>query len=105
MFQYSILSVAGVAVFAPEADPLLPVNITRLNKILEEPAHIVCTGFPKKDARFSKLKNIPDLLSDEKDGKIMENINFSHFSNRSSFMGNPVYRQTYLEMSFSLYLR
>ena len=48
------------------------------------------TGFPKKDARFSKLKNIPDLLSDEKDGKIMENIDFSYFSNRASFMGNPV---------------
>ena len=31
-------------------------------------------GFPKKDARFSKLKNIPDLLSDEKEGKIIENI-------------------------------
>ena len=31
------------------------------------------TGFPKKDARFSKLKNIPHLLSDENDGKIMEN--------------------------------
>ena len=28
------------------------------------------TGFPKKDASFSKLKNNPDLLSDEKDGKI-----------------------------------
>ena len=28
-------------------------------------------GFPKKDARFLKLKNIPDLLSDEKEGKII----------------------------------
>ena len=34
------------------------------------------TGFPKKDARFSKLKSIPDLLSDEMDGKILENIDF-----------------------------
>ena len=25
------------------------------------------TGFPKKDARFSKLKNIPDLLSDNRE--------------------------------------
>ena len=32
------------------------------------------TGFPKKDARFSKIKNIPDLLSDDKEGKIMLNI-------------------------------
>ena len=30
------------------------------------------TGFPKKDARFSKLKNISGLLSDNKKGKIME---------------------------------
>ena len=48
------------------------------------------TGLPKKDARFSKLKNIPDLLSDAKDGRKMENIDFSYFSNRASFMGNPV---------------
>ena len=32
------------------------------------------TGFPIKDARFSKLKNISDLLSDDKEGKIKENI-------------------------------
>ena len=44
----------------------------------------------QKDARFSKLKNIPDLLSDEKKGKIIENIDFLYFSNRASFMGNPV---------------
>ena len=29
------------------------------------------TEFPKKDASFSKIKNIPDLLSDDKEGKIM----------------------------------
>jgi len=34
------------------------------------------TGFPKKDARFSKIKNIADLLSDDKEGKIMWNIDF-----------------------------
>ena len=28
-------------------------------------------GFPKKDARFPKFKNISDLLSDDKGGKIM----------------------------------
>ena len=32
------------------------------------------TGFLKKDARLSKLKNIPDLLSGEEEGKIMEYI-------------------------------
>ena len=45
---------------------------------------------PKKDARFSKPKNISDPLSDEKEGKIIENIDFSYFSNRESFMGNHV---------------
>ena len=48
------------------------------------------TGFPKKDARLSKLKNIPDLLIGEKEGKIMKNIDFSYFSNRATFMANPV---------------
>ena len=33
-------------------------------------------GFPKKDARFLKIKNIPDQLSDYKEGKIIQNINF-----------------------------
>ena len=28
-------------------------------------------GFPKKDARFSKIKNIPGLLSDDKEGNVM----------------------------------
>ena len=54
------------------------------------PFEIVSTGFPKKTARFPKLENIPDLLSDEKEWKIMENIDFTYFSNRASFMRNPV---------------
>ena len=36
----------------------------RVKKIEED------TWFPKKDARFSKIKNIPDLLDDDKEGKI-----------------------------------
>ena len=47
-------------------------------------------GFPQKDARFSKLKIIPDLLSPEKEGKIMEIIDPSYLSHRASFMGNSV---------------
>ena len=34
------------------------------------------TGLPKKDAHFSEIKNIPDILSDDKEGKIIENIDF-----------------------------
>ena len=34
------------------------------------------TGFPKKDARFLKIKNIPDLLSDDKEGELMGNFDF-----------------------------
>ena len=48
------------------------------------------TGFPKKDASFSKWKNIPNLLSDVRERKIVQIIDFSYFSNRASFMGNPV---------------
>ena len=33
-------------------------------------------GFPKKDARFLKIKNIPDLLSDDKEDKLMGNFDF-----------------------------
>ena len=43
----------------------------------------------KKVTRFSKLKNISGLLSDDKNGEIME-FKFKFFSNRASFMGNPV---------------
>ena len=32
------------------------------------------TGFPVKEAHFSKLKNIPALLSDDKEGEIIFNI-------------------------------
>ena len=47
------------------------------NAGLESTPFFFITGFLQKDARFSKLKNIPDYLSDEKEGKIMENIDFS----------------------------
>ena len=52
--------------------------------------HILFTqvqGFPKKDARFSKMKNMPDLLRDDREGKI---IDFKYLSNRASSKGNPV---------------
>ena len=31
----------------------------------------IIQGFLKKDARFSKLKSIPDLLSNDMEGKIV----------------------------------
>ena len=34
------------------------------------------TGFPKKDARFLKIQNITNLLSDDSEGKIMKDIEF-----------------------------
>ena len=61
------------------ATPSLFFSIDFLNTLVSQ-----------KVARFSKIKNILDLLSDEKEGKIKENIDFSYFSNRASFMGNPV---------------
>ena len=35
------------------------------------PLYMHTTGFPKKDVRFSKIKKVFDLLSDDKEGKIM----------------------------------
>ena len=42
----------------------------------------------QKNARFTK--NIPDQLRDDREGEIMENVDFKYSSNRASFMGNPV---------------
>ena len=43
---------------------------------LTTPSYMEIRGFPKKDARFLKIKNIANLLSDNKEGKIMKNIDF-----------------------------
>ena len=45
----------------------------------------------KKDARFSKMKNMPDLLSDDRKGKIIENIDSKYLRNRASFLRKPVF--------------
>ena len=44
----------------------------------------------KSNAGLLKLRVIPDLLSDDREGKRIENIDFKWSSNRASFMGNPV---------------
>ena len=51
--------------------------------------YISPTEFPIKDARYLKLKNILYLLSDERGGQIIENIDFRYLSYRASFMANP----------------
>ena len=43
----------------------------RPDKLFHSFHQSILQGIPKKDARFSKVKNIPDLLSDNKEGKIM----------------------------------
>ena len=54
-------------------------------KTLKDPlCRVSFTGFPIKDARFSKLKNFPDL-NDDKEGKIKENVDLKYFSNRAWF--------------------
>ena len=35
-------------------------------------------------------KNIPDQLRDDREGEIMENVDFKYSSNRATLMGNPV---------------
>ena len=57
---------------------------------IEMPLQRAIYRVSKKHARFSKLKNIPNLLSDDKERKIIQNIDFSYFSNRVSFMENHV---------------
>ena len=48
------------------------------------------TGFTKKDARFSNFKNISNLVSDDREGEIIENfVEFKYFSNGASFKDNP----------------
>ena len=47
------------------------------------------TGFPIKDARFSKLKNILFLLSDDNKVRIIENIDFIYSSSLGVFSGIP----------------
>ena len=44
----------------------------------------------KNHVRFSKLKNIPDLFSDDKDATIITNIDLNYEIGRVSFIGNPV---------------
>ena len=44
-----------------------------MNKIYEMILQMIYR-IPIKEGRFSKLKNISDLLSDDKEGKIKENM-------------------------------
>ena len=40
-------------------------------------------------ARSSEFKNFADLLSEDREGKNKENIEFKYFDNRASSMGQP----------------
>ena len=52
---------------------------------------LVVQGFPKKRRPILKNeKNMPDLLSDDREGKIIEISTLNYLSNRASFWGNPV---------------
>ena len=51
------------------------------------------TGSPKRDARLLKLKIILILHNENREGKIIENIDIKYFNTRASFMGNPVLRR------------
>ena len=41
-------------------------------------------------ARSSEFKNFADLLSEDREGKNKENVEFKYFDNRASSMGNHV---------------
>ena len=64
--------------------------ILELNYIKE---YRIFEGFFIQGAPLAILKNIPFLLSDNKEGKIKENADFKYFRNRASFMENPVYKE------------
>ena len=49
------------------------------------------TGVPNKTSVSQNLKNIHDLLIDDRKGTVIENTDFKYWSNRSSFMGKLVY--------------
>ena len=55
-------------------DPVKLFNIRIVNLTIYPFDVIYIKGFPKKDARFSKIKNMPDPLSDDKEGKIKKKI-------------------------------
>ena len=66
--------------FAPSAAHLrffssfhrsMPWNSVDFHLIYCYTTYCLVQGFPKKDARFSKIKSILDLLSDDKEGKIV----------------------------------
>ena len=45
---------------------------------------------PRAQPRHHLQRNIPNLLIDDRKGKIIENINLKYLSNPASLMGNPV---------------
>ena len=49
---------------------------------------IYFAGFPIRRP-FSKIENISDLHSDDKEGKILKNMDKKYFSNQASFFGKP----------------
>ena len=57
----------SLIIFILPASYRLPNCKTMVATNPENVFFLVHTGFPKKDARFSKLKNIPDLLSDDRE--------------------------------------
>ena len=42
-------------------------------------------GFPKKTPDYQKMKNMPDLLTDDRKGKRIEIIDLKYFRKRASF--------------------
>ena len=58
------------------------------------------TWFPKKVAHFLKIKNIANLLSDDKESKIMENIEFNILA-----IGRLLWETLYVRDTCPLYVQ
>ena len=67
-----------IEAFTSKNLPTTPVSTTRDQSNLSNTRqkNIKLRGFPKRKPRNLKIKNISNLLIDDKEGKIMKNIEF-----------------------------
>ena len=68
-------NIIAIFFFQQEVAISFRTETSHISSVLTHEKRNIGTGFPKKGAGFSKIKNIPYLLSDKK-GKTLKNIDF-----------------------------
>ena len=60
--------------FSCRRENIMLSQIPKISRVVDRHPSITqeVQGSSKKDARFSLMKNMPDLLSDDREGKIIE---------------------------------